>query len=137
MRTAKFLVLKQPMRLHASSVRDMVVDMISNTVATTGDDGAVFLFKIEQQLVPIGFVHVNGKLLKTKEEITQAAISGVPLADDKEYTKGLKICWSNNVISVECSDGSVASVSPTVSRSDGEAESFDLDLNIDVLPGKL
>ena len=133
--TAKGLVLKQPVKPHTSSVRDIVVDTISNTVATTGDDGALFFFKIEQELVPIGFVYVNGKLPKTKEEITQAAISGVPLADDKEYAKGLKIRWSNNVVSVECSDGSVASVSPPVSRSDSEAESFYLDLKIDVLPG--
>lgn len=133
--TAKGLVLKQPVKPHTSAVRDIVVDSMSNTMATTGDDGALFFFKIEKELVPIGFVYVNGKLPRTKEEITQAAISGVPLSDDKEYAKGMKIRWNNSVVSVECSDGTVASVSPPVARPDSDAESFYLDLKIDVLNG--
>ena len=133
--TAKGLVLKQPLKPHTSALRDIAISTVSSTVATTGDDGALFFMKIEQDVQPIGFVYVNGKKPRTKEEITQAAITGVPLEDDRDYAKGLKIRWSSDVVSVECSDGSVASVAPPVGHADPNSESFYMDLPVDVLSG--
>ena len=133
--TSKGLVLKQPLKPHTSALRDIFVSTVTNTVATTSDDGALFFMKIEQELQPIGFVYVNGRKPRTKEEITQAAITGVPLEDDKNYAKGLKIRWSSDVVSVECSDGSVASVAPPLGHADPNSESFYMDLAVDVLPG--
>jgi hypothetical protein len=96
--SAKGLILKQPLKPHTSAIRDIVIANTTNIVATTGDDGAIFFFRNESTMIPIGFVYVNGRKPRTKEEITQAAISGVPLTDDREYARGIKIRWDNRIL---------------------------------------
>jgi WD40 repeat protein len=132
--SAQGLVLKQPLKPHTSAVRDIVISSLSNTVATTGDDGALFFFRAEAALVPLGFVYVNGRKPRTKEEITQAAISGVPLTDDRDYAKGLKIRWNNNnIVSVALSDGTIASVTAPTSIAESSGESFYIDIPMEVM----
>jgi hypothetical protein len=108
---------------------------MTNSVATTGDNNALFFFKIEAELVPIGFVSVNGRKPRTKEEITQTAISGVPLVDDQDYARGLKIRWNGNIVSVNCSDGTVASVMAPTGLADPSSESFYINVSMEVIQG--
>jgi WD40 repeat protein len=133
--SAKGLVLKQALKPHTAAVRDIVVATITNIVATTGDDGAIFFFRVESSLVPIGFVYVNGRKPRTKEEITQAAISGVPLTDDREYARGLKIRWSSNVVSVDLSDGTIVSLTAPTGIPDPTGESFYIDMPMETMSG--
>ncbi|OHT15877.1 hypothetical protein TRFO_13713 [Tritrichomonas foetus] len=133
--TANGLVLKQPLKPHVSAVRDIVLSPSTKMVATTGDDGALFFFKFDEpsDLQPIGFVYVNGKKPRTKEEITQAAIKGITLEDDKDYAKGLSIRWNSDMASVECSDGTVASVVQPTGRNESSNESYYLQIHVDIM----
>ena len=133
--SADGLVLKQPLKPHVSTVRDIMISPMSKMIATTGDDGALFFFRFDSpsDLIPIGFIYINGKKPHTKEEITQAAIKGIKIEDDKEYSKGLKIRWNDEVVSVECNDGTVASVSQPPSNTSPDSESYYLDLPVNVL----
>jgi WD40 repeat protein len=136
--SAKGLVLKQPFKPHTSAVRDIVISTLPPLVATTGDDGALFFFRNEAAITPIGFVYVNGRKPRTKEEITQSAISGVPLTDDREYARGLKIRWNNNIVSVDLSDGTIASLTaPAGVVTDPNGESYYIDIPTEVMPGSL
>lgn len=132
--TEKGLVLKQPLKPHTAAIRDIKISSITNMIATTGDDGSLFFFRFDNpdELIPVGFVYVNGKKPRTKEEITQAAIQGITLEDDKEYAKGLSIRWNNNTVSVECSDGTIASVNAPTSQTDS-SESYYLQLDVDTM----
>ncbi|KAH0795247.1 cilia- and flagella-associated protein [Histomonas meleagridis] len=126
------IILKQPLKPHTKAIRDIAKSPITKMLATTGDDGSVFFFAIESELVPLGFTYINGKKPNTKEEITQAAITGIPIKDDKEYSKGIRIRWSD-VVSIECSDGTIASVSPPSLIPNDNNESYYLDIPIEIL----
>ncbi|OHS97734.1 WD-repeat protein [Tritrichomonas foetus] len=101
-------------------------------IATTGDDGALFFFRVEGDLIPVGFTYVNGRKPLTKEQITQSAITGEPIKDDRDYARGFRIRWGD-VVSVECDDGTVSSVSPPSVFSNDNSESFYLDLPVETL----
>lgn len=133
--SADGLVLKQPLKPHVSPVRDIMIAPMSKMIATTGDDGALFFLRFDEpsELIPIGFVYINGKKPRTKEEITQAAIKGIKLEDDKEYAKGLNIRWNDEIVSVECNDGTVASVTQPSGSVKNDSESYYLDIPVDIL----
>lgn len=125
------LLLKQPLKPHTGPVRDIALN--GKLLATTGDDGALFFLRFENNaLTPLGFTYVNGKKPRTKEEITQEAISGKKFQDDKEYAKGLRIRWGG-VIAVDCSDGTTASISPPTSFPAEGSESFFIDMQVETI----
>lgn len=132
--SAEGLVLKQPLKPHTSAINDIVQAPTSKLLATTGDDGVLFFIKIDELMTPLGFVYINGRKPKTKEEITQEAITGKVKEDDRDYARGLRIRWTN-VISVECSDNTVSSVSPPTSFPTDGSESFFIDIPVETTSG--
>jgi len=132
--SSKGITLKQPLKPHTAAVRDIMQSPTSKLIATTGDDGALFFLRFDKVLTPLGFVYINGKKPKTKEEITEEAISGKSKSDMKEYSKGLRIRWSN-VVSVECSDGTISSVQTPSSFPSENSDSFYIDIPVETLPG--
>lgn len=131
--TATGLTLKQPLKPHTGAVRDIQQSPTSKLVATTGDDGALFFLRFDDlSLEPLGFVYVNGKKPKTKEEITQEAISGKKIEDDKEYARGVRIRWGN-MISVECSDGKIATIQNPTTFPEDSTESYFIDLPVETI----
>ena len=126
------LVLKQPLKPHTAPVRDIVQAPGTKMLATTGDDGALFFFKVGNDLQPAGFTYINGRKPLTKEQITQSAITGEPIKDDRDYAHGVRIRWGD-VVSVECDDGTVSSVSPPSDFPNENSESFYLDIPVETL----
>ena len=126
------LILKQPLKPHTQPIRDIVQSPAAKMLATTGDDGALFFLRAENDLQPVGFTYINGRKPLTKEQITQSAITGEPIKDDRVYAKGLRIRWGD-VVSVECDDGTVSSVSPPSGFPSDTAESFYLDIPVETL----
>ena len=125
------LLLKQPLKPHTGAIRDISIN--GKLVATTGDDGALFFLRAEgNTLTPLGFTYINGRKPRTKEEITQEAISGKKFEDDREYARGTRIRWAG-VIAVDCSDGTTATVTPPTNFPADSSESYFIEMNVETI----